>query len=68
MLKKVIFAAALTLGFVTSFSFGRGIIHTNKIEIGTPAGACCYPGDTIAAASRAVLQLVRGCQRITMRP
>jgi hypothetical protein len=46
MLKKAIFVAVLGLGFVTSFHFGKGEILPSKVEITTPAGACCDPWDT----------------------
>jgi hypothetical protein len=40
MLKKVVFAAALTLGFVTSFHYGRA----TKLTITPAASAGCYCG------------------------
>jgi hypothetical protein len=43
MLKKVIFAAALALGFVTSFHVAKGQVIPNRVEI-TKASACrCDP-------------------------
>jgi hypothetical protein len=45
MLKKVIFATALALGFVTSFHFGKGKMLPKAVELTASAGACCTPMD-----------------------
>jgi hypothetical protein len=46
MLKKAIFAAALALGFVTSFHFARGQALPDRVEV-KKAAACgdCQPGE-----------------------
>jgi hypothetical protein len=45
MLKKVIFAAALALGFVTSFNVGAAVDTGSSASCG-PSGDCC-PRDPI---------------------
>jgi hypothetical protein len=47
MLKKVLFAAALTMAFVTSFHFGRDGILPSKASVVPTAGACeCNCGES----------------------
>ena len=45
MLKKVVFAAALTLGFVTSFHYGRGSGVPKGVTVSTPVSASNCPCD-----------------------
>jgi hypothetical protein len=49
MLKKILFAAALALGFTASFSAGNARSLSQRVDIFPNAGACCqscncFPG------------------------